>query len=164
MQLNWFRWIKSWPHASQLDEGFLSACSIDAALAYIRQGLELHTQQRGIFYGIRMDASLIGLMQLERKQYGRTIGIDYGLVPASRGKGIVTRACAVALQYIFDVWDMHRVELWIDVVNSKSRSVAERLGFSLEGIHRQLALYGKDWWGDIAVYALLKNEWKTLHK
>ncbi|MEI7832242.1 MAG: GNAT family protein [bacterium] len=150
---------KSWPHTQQIDEYLFGPCTIEGALAFIRQGMAMNENDAGILFGIRVNGSLAGILQLERKKYGRTVGMDYALAPSYRGQGIVTESCAATLRFIFEELDMHRVEMWIDTVNQKSCAIPERLGFSLEGIHRHLALYGNDWYGDIVVYAQLKDEW-----
>jgi len=150
---------QSRPHAPQLEEAIFGPRTVDGALAFIRRGLDLHAKQRGIIYGIRVGGCLAGVLQLERKPYGRTVGMDYSLAPAYRGQGIVTRSCSAALRYIFGDWDMQRAEIWVDVIHRKSRAIPERLGFILEGIHRHLAGYGDDWYGDVAVYAQLNDEW-----
>jgi ribosomal-protein-serine acetyltransferase len=53
---------------------------------------------------------------------------------------------------------MHRVELICMVDNARSRAVAERLGFTLEGIKRE-----SEWingaFRDHALYSLLAHEW-----
>lgn len=149
----------TWPHAPQIDEWIFGPCTVEGAWEFIRQGMALYERKAGIFIGIWVGGRLAGLLQLERKKYGQTVGIDYALAPAYRGQGIATKACAEALRYIFMEWNMHRVEMWIDVVNRKSCAIPERLGFTREGVHRQLALYENNIYGDIAVYALLKDEW-----
>lgn len=154
-----FTLMTSWPHVPQLDEMWFAPATVDGALTYIRHGMALHDKKTGTLFGISVDNRLAGILQLERKQYGQTVGIDYTLAPAYRGQGIVTQSCAAALRYIFEEWEMHRAEIWVDVVNRKSCAIPERLGFVMEGIHRHLACYGNDWYGDIAVYSLLKDEW-----
>ncbi len=143
----------SYPHAPPTDEGMFAPNTVDGALAFIRHA--------GKLFGIRVDDHLVGVLQLERKQYGQTVSIDYALAPAYRGQGIVTRSCLEVLRFIFEEWDMHRVEIWVDVVNVKSCAIPERLGFLREGVHRHLADYGNNCYGDIAVYALLKDEWSA---
>jgi ribosomal-protein-serine acetyltransferase len=53
---------------------------------------------------------------------------------------------------------MNRVEVRAGVENLRSRRVAERLGFSLEGVMRQAERLG-DRFIDHAVYAILASEW-----
>ena len=54
---------------------------------------------------------------------------------------------------------MHRVELQTTTNNTRSRSVAQRLGFTQEGVLREAAMFpgGPS---DVVVYGLLASEWK----
>ena len=63
------------------------------------------------------------------------------------------------IDYLFDTIELNRVQINCNVENKRSRAVPERLGFKLEGIHRQVEfLNGK--FGDWAIYAILRSEWK----
>lgn len=149
----------SWPHEPQLDEHIFCPSNEEGARRFICRGMELQEKSAGMIFGIFVEGRLAGIIQIERKKYGRTMGIDYALAPEHRGRGIVTLACAAVVQYLFGESDVHRIELWVDVVNRKSCAVPERLGFSREGVHRHLALYANGVYGDIAVYALIKDDW-----
>ena len=56
--------------------------------------------------------------------------------------------------------DLNRVQINCNVENERSRAVPERLGFKLEGIHRQVE-YLNGRFGDWAVYGMLREEWET---
>jgi ribosomal-protein-serine acetyltransferase len=53
---------------------------------------------------------------------------------------------------------MNRVEVRAGVENLRSRRVAERLGFSLEGVMREAERVGGRF-VDHAVYSILASEW-----
>jgi ribosomal-protein-serine acetyltransferase len=84
--------------------------------------------------------------------------IGYWLGENYVGYGLVTRACRAVITYLFTQEKMHRVEIQAAVDNTRSRAIAERLGFTLEGIKRE-----SDWltnrYADHAMYAVLENEW-----
>jgi RimJ/RimL family protein N-acetyltransferase len=52
------------------------------------------------------------------------------------------------------------VVIQADVKNVRSRAVAERLGFTLEGIRRQVWEYNGQM-VDLAMYSLLAHEWRA---
>lgn len=75
------------------------------------------------------------------------------------GRGIVPEAGAAMLEVGFDILNLHKIELKCFEYNERSRRVAEKLGFKLEGMLRDRL----DARGDrcnLCVYGLLKSEWK----
>ena len=85
--------------------------------------------------------------------------IGYWIDKKYEGQGIITRCCRALIDYLFDVRGLNRVQINCNVENKRSRAVPERLGFKLEGVHRQVELV-QGRFGDWAVYAMLKDEWK----
>lgn len=83
--------------------------------------------------------------------------IGYELLPALWNRGIMTEALRAVLRFGFESMDLHRVEAHIDPENRASARVLERLGFVLEGQHRQNWYYGGRF-TDTAVYGLLRDE------
>lgn len=84
--------------------------------------------------------------------------IGYWLAEKHMGKGIITRVCRTLLDYGFKELGLNRIALKSVPENTKSRSIAERLGFTFEGIERDGGLHhGK--FVDFAVYSMLAGEW-----
>lgn len=76
------------------------------------------------------------------------------------GRGIITRSCRVLLDHLFGTMKLNRVQINCNVDNVRSRAIPERLGFTHEGILREVELVDgefRDW----AVYGLLSNEWQA---
>ena len=84
--------------------------------------------------------------------------IGYWLGAQYTGKGLITRACRAVINYLISQENMHRIEIQCVVDNRPSRAVAERLGFTLEGIMRE-----SEWittaYRDHCLYSLLAHEW-----
>lgn len=57
----------------------------------------------------------------------------YWIRPSAEGNGYVTEAVRLQVDLAFGVLGARRVELWCDARNDRSRRVAERCGFVLEG-------------------------------
>ena len=86
--------------------------------------------------------------------------IGYWIDKEYEGRGLITRCCSVLIDYLFNVRNLNRIQINCNIENTRSRKVPERLGFKLEGVHRQVE-YVNGRFGDWAVYALLRDEWKN---
>jgi RimJ/RimL family protein N-acetyltransferase len=88
---------------------------------------------------------------------GREVG--YWLRADARGRGLATRALALIAAWSFEHHGLARVQLRVDPENLASCRVAERAGFTREGILRQAhwnpRIGGRRDW---AVYSLLRDE------
>jgi ribosomal-protein-serine acetyltransferase len=85
--------------------------------------------------------------------------IGYWVGSAYEGRGLVTRAAAALLDHGFDRVGLHRVQIRAAVHNDRSRAVAERLGFTQEGVLREQGLVSTGEYHDMAVYGILDREW-----
>jgi RimJ/RimL family protein N-acetyltransferase len=79
------------------------------------------------------------------------------LRPESRGKGYMSEAVGLFVDYLFDVNKINRVQLTVMAGNSGSRRVAEKCGFKSEGTMRQ-AVYHMGRPVDLELFSLLREE------
>lgn len=86
--------------------------------------------------------------------------IGYWLADGYTGRGYVTRASRAVIDYLFGTLGLHRIEIQAVTENLPSRAVAERLGFTLEGIKRESS-WVDGGYRDHALYSLLNHEWNT---
>lgn len=63
--------------------------------------------------------------------------IGYSLLPAFRGRGFMTRAVRLLVDWIFASTPLHRIVAGTDVANTASQAVLERAGFAREAVHRE---------------------------
>ncbi|MBB5205584.1 RimJ/RimL family protein N-acetyltransferase [Inhella inkyongensis] len=85
--------------------------------------------------------------------------IGYSLFAAEqRGRGLTTRAVRLLVDYVFNALPLNRLEIRANVANTASMRVAEKLGFRQEGVARG-AVFVRGAYVDMAVYALLRQEW-----
>lgn len=81
---------------------------------------------------------LLGSMTLKLPLRARGIGeVGYWTAPWARGRGAAGRGAALAARWGLSVLGLHRVELFADVDNLPSQVVAEKAGFTREGVARR---------------------------
>src|SRR5690606_18239141 len=73
----------------------------------------------------------LGLSSLSR--HHRKAEIGFWLLPEYWGGGILAEAVLPVVDYSFNGLGIHRIEAFIESENQKSKRVAEKLGFVLEG-------------------------------
>ncbi len=110
---------------------------------------------------------------IERKDDGRMIGdcyfnvmeddplqaeIGYTLAREAQGQGFATEAVTALLTWAFATFDLHRVVAIVDVRNTPSVALLERLGLRREAHFRQNVWF-KGAWSDEYLYAILREEW-----
>ncbi len=100
-------------------------------------------------------AGVSGFRSLEAANRCGEIG--YWLREDFGGRGIMTSCCRALLRHGFESLGLNRIAVAAAVENRRSRAVAERLGFQLEGVRRDGEwLY--DHFVDLAVYSLLRRD------
>jgi RimJ/RimL family protein N-acetyltransferase len=82
--------------------------------------------------------------------------IGYWLAPAARGRGVMTRAVRLVVDWTLRTTAIIRIELYTDVANERSGRVALRAGFDFEGIRRSWDLDRDGRPTDAAFYVMLR--------
>lgn len=100
---------------------------------------------------------LVGVVNLTIDAAAETGEVGFWIDAAAEGRGLVTRALTAVLAHAFGEIGLHRVEMRTLTTNDRSRRLAERLGFTLEGVLREAARF-PDGRRDVACYALLAEE------
>lgn len=76
------------------------------------------------------------------------------------GTGHLTTGVGLALEVAFTQLGLHRVEANIQPANERSRALAVRCGFRLEGFSPRFLRVGDDW-RDHERWAVLSDEWRS---
>jgi ribosomal-protein-serine acetyltransferase len=96
-------------------------------------------------------------------QTDRSAALGYFIGERFQGKGIVTLSVAAVIEYCFYHLELNRIELRCAAANLASMRVADRLGFSREGVLRQAeCLDGA--FVDNHVYGLLRSDSQGANK
>jgi ribosomal-protein-serine acetyltransferase len=152
----YFRQWLSW----NLDENY----TIEKTKDFIKGSLQRYANNNGFEAGIWSQGKLVGEIGFDSIDWwNRKTTIGYSLGASFQGKGLVTSACRVLINYAFHELKLNRVELRIASDNKRSRAVAERLGFTAEGILQQ-AEWLHDHFVDHMVYRMLASEWEVANK
>jgi RimJ/RimL family protein N-acetyltransferase len=83
--------------------------------------------------------------------------VGYWCRSSAQGSGFVTEAVQTLARFAFDALQARRVEIRMSSDNARSRAVAERCGFTLEGVLRQDALDVSGQPRDTVVYARVRG-------
>lgn len=103
------------------------------------------------------DSQLLASMSIMRIFRGGTGEIGYWVAPWARAKGVATRAVRLLARWSFGEFELRRIELVIAVENTGSNRVAEKAGFTREGVLRQYR-ENKGVWRDHYMWSLLREE------
>lgn len=115
----------------------------------------------GRIYGIWVHGELAGGVLF------RTMDLDEGnaeagcwLEPSAVGRGLVTRAARVIIDWAVEERGIHRVEWLVSAANQASIAVARRLGMTKEGVLRAYYPRGGER-HDVEVWSVLAPEWRA---
>ncbi|MFJ9854446.1 GNAT family N-acetyltransferase [Streptomyces sp. NPDC101150] len=135
---------------------------LDSATATLQRYADRLAQDGGRIYGIWLDDTLVGGVMFTR--FERDSGVcEIGcwVERAGQGRGLVTRACRVLIDWAFQQRGMSRVEWWVAAGNARSIDVARRLGMTRDGVLRQRYPY-RGVRHDSEVWSVLSGEWPPL--
>ncbi|MGW1913376.1 GNAT family N-acetyltransferase [Streptomyces sp. NPDC002076] len=113
----------------------------------------------GLIRGIRLDGTLVGAVILRRMDVPRgTAEAGCWLEPAAVGRGLVTRAARLLIDWAIRERGIHRVEWWVSAGNAPSIAVARRLGMRKEAVLRESYLYRGER-HDEEIWSVLAPDW-----
>lgn len=97
----------------------------------------------------------IGLHYIDKSNNKTSIG--YWLSEKETGKGIMTKVVATLCNYCFEELKMNRIEIACSTNNDKSKAIPIRLGFTMEGVLRDVELVNGTYF-DHCIYSKLKGD------
>jgi len=133
----------------------------DDAKIFLEKATSPETLARTLGGVIEFHGTAVGALTLHGLDSpNKAAEFGYWLAEEAQGKGIVTRGCTALMATAFRERGVHRIVILAASDNVRSRAVAERLGFTMEGYRREALLTG-DRFCDGAVYSLLEHEWSA---
>ena len=132
---------------------------VEHSKKFIQSALQQFARGDGFHCGIWYDQKLVGVIGLHYLDLvNKRTSIGYYLAEDFQKKGIMTRCTKALIQYVYEEYDINRIEIRMSTKNKKSRAIPVRLGFTQEGILRNNErLQGE--FSDSYVYSLLREEY-----
>jgi ribosomal-protein-serine acetyltransferase len=131
---------------------------VDGARATLTRYAEGTARDGMRIFGIWDDGELVGgVMFVQFSAAAGTCELGCWLQPGAEGRGLITTACRVLLDWAFTERGIHRAEWHCRADNERSGEVAKRLGMTLEGVMRETWRLG-DAYHDKQLWALLEGE------
>jgi ribosomal-protein-serine acetyltransferase len=135
---------------------------LPSATATLQRYADLAARDAGRLYGIWLDGTLVGgTMFVSFDAAAGRCELGCWLEPAGTGRGLVTRAAALLIDWAIVRRGLHRVEWRCRPDNTASASVARRLGMQLDGVLRAEFLYRGVRY-DTQVWSLTAPNWQPV--
>ncbi len=132
--------------------------TLDGARATLRRYADRTAADGARLYGIWLDGVLVGgVMFVVFDAASGSCELGCWLEPAAEGRGLVTAAGRLLLDWAFTVRGLHRAEWRCRADNERSAAVAQRLGMTCEGVLRGAWLNGGVH-HDKQVWAILRSD------
>ena len=133
-------------------------CESDATNA-IERAANMIVEGSGFFWGIWRNDKIIGMISMrDINENLKSAEIAYSIDHEYEGKGLISEATWIAIDYLFSEYDVERLVLGSDVKNQRSQNIALRYEFKNEGIARKgFRANGK--FQDCINWSLLKEEY-----
>ncbi|MEU6388979.1 GNAT family protein [Streptomyces sp. NPDC046939] len=137
------------------------AVDVESSRALLRRWAEKRVADNGGLHGIWLDGVLVGgvLFRIFDAAQGNC-EVGCWLEPAATGRGLITRAARLLIDWAVEERGIHRVEWQAAAGNTASIAVARRLGMKRDGVLREANLYG----GvrhDEEIWSVLAPEWRA---
>ena len=104
---------------------------------FIHSALQQFIDGNGFHCGIWSNKELIGVIGLHYLDLvNKTTSIGYYLAEDFQKKGIMTKCTKALIRYVYEVYDINRIEIRMSNKNKKSRAIPIRLGFTQRYIEK----------------------------
>ncbi len=145
----WFPWVETTRTTEDVEK-------------YILGEHENFEKKIGADFGIWYEGGWIGSTGYHAiSATNKKAAIGYWLAEDFTGKGIMTECVDALIRYGFKELRLNRIEIECFTTNTKSKAIAEKFGFTLEGVLRQSHVVNGVA-ADNCMYSLLKEEWMDL--
>lgn len=135
--------------------------TLEAAQSYLQAVVESNGEGELLEWHIFDGDTLCGAIRLNHiEPENHKVSIGYYVGHEFAGRGLATASIRAVLRFVFERLEFNRVQLKCASNNVPSQRVAERLGFSWEGLLRQAEMIDGEY-VDHFVYGLLRPEFNA---
>lgn len=135
--------------------------------AFIRESIQAWKEERAWDYSVRLQDEPkrhIGNISFWTvSKLGKIAEVGYWVRSDETSRGVCTEAVGLLLEETFNSMGYHKVVLRIAVGNDASDRVAEKLGFTKEGVLREELLIRGNW-VDHSLWSLLDREYRAARR
>ncbi|MER5428875.1 GNAT family protein [Streptomyces sp. NPDC002588] len=136
------------------------AADVAGAREVLQRYADMRAADTGSLHGIWLAGKLVGgVLFLNFAAAEANCEVGCWLEPAATGRGLITRAIRVLIDFAVDRRGIHRVEWVAAAANVNSVNVARRLGFTRDGVRREAYPY-RGVRHDLEVWSVLAQEWR----
>ena len=127
--------------------------------AQVRGLLRQLENDEGLPFLILYKGEVVGQLNVANILHGSVSScvIGYWIIPEVAGNSITPTAVALAMDYVYKVVGLHRVEIDIRPENGASIRVVQKIGLRYEGLKKNYIHINNDW-RDHYVFALTAEE------
>jgi RimJ/RimL family protein N-acetyltransferase len=145
------------PHLA-VDWGIDEIVTLEQATEWLTEHAELWERGEGRHLAVVDGDEFLGGVNFHRfEPMHARAEVGFWLVPGARGRGIGSAAVRTACEWAFGHWDLHRIEMTTLPDNGGALALADKIGFTREGLLRQRNFErGKH--VDIVMLAVLRGE------
>lgn len=136
--------------------------TLSDAHAYVEARSEMRANGSGVTWAVvdPADDLILATVLYFGHRPGLECELGYWTHPEARGRGLMTRAFRVLMEYAFDELEVRRVKAFVAVGNTASRHLLEANGLSLYGVERLGATTGTGP-EDMALYDMTVEEFNA---
>lgn len=117
------------------------------------------SDDKNIRYIIDVNGEALGTLIISSLDFkNRTANLNIKLIKEARGKGYANRALKLAIEYSFNQLNLNCLTANVIEQNESSKTLWEKLGFSLDGVLRS-RVFKNGKYHNLLAYSLLKDEY-----
>ncbi|MEU3617618.1 GNAT family protein [Streptomyces sp. NPDC006872] len=136
------------------------ATDVAGARETLQRYADMRAADTGSLHGIWRDGTLVGgVLFLNFDAEAANCEVGCWLEPDGTGRGLITRAIRVLIDFAVEQRGIQRVEWVASAGNTPSLNVARRLGMTRDGVRRQAYPY-RGVRHDLEVWSVLAQEWR----